>query len=256
MSIRVNGREIDEAAIEREAKLHADTPDPRRSAATALVMRRLIVDQARSRGLLARDELEPEDEQLDDALDALVALETWIPEPEEDELQRFYEQNQDRFCVGERVHAAHILFAVKNMHLADALRDRAGALLQECLERPERFAEAARELSNCPSGARGGDLGWLSRDECVPEFDRVLFAGREAGLWPRPVATRFGWHLIRIIEFDPGRPLAFEEARAMVAMHLNTRSRRKAAAQYVQRLAAQARVEGISLNLRSGWLMQ
>jgi peptidyl-prolyl cis-trans isomerase C len=256
MTIRVNGQEIGEAAIVREAELHTDAPDPREAAATALVMRRIIVDQARSRGLLTRDELEPADADLDDALDALLALEAPIPEPEEDELRYFYAQNRTRFCVGERVHAAHILFAVKNMRLADTLRARAEALLQECVERPDRFAEAARELSNCPSGAHGGDLGWLARGECVPEFERVLFAATEPGLWPRPVATRFGWHLIRIIECDSGRPLAFEEARAMVAMHLRTRSRRKAAAHYVQRLAAQARVEGIHLHLQPGWLMQ
>src|SRR5699024_7531214 len=192
VTIRVNGQEIDEAAISREAAMHEDAPDPRKAAATALVMRRLIVDQARSRGLLTRDELEPADGDLDDALDALLALEVPIPEPEEEELQRFYEQNQSLFCVGERVHAAHILFAVKNMRLADALRARADALLRECLERPERFVEAARELSNCPSGARGGDLGWLTPGECVPEFDQVVFAAQEEGLWPRPVATRFG----------------------------------------------------------------
>lgn len=256
MPITVNGQQIDADAITQEAELHADTPDPNASAASALVMRRLIIDRARSLGLLTRDELQPADADLDDALDAMLALEAAVPEPQEDELRRFYDNNRERFCVGERVHAAHILFAVKTTRVADALRARAEALLSECQQRPERFAEAAGELSNCPSGAHGGDLGWLVRGESVPEFERVLFAATEAGLWPRPIATRFGWHLIRIIERDPGRPLDFEQARATVTRHVKTRSRRKAGAQYLQRLAAQANVEGVDLHLRPGWLMQ
>jgi peptidyl-prolyl cis-trans isomerase C len=256
MSVRVNGRPLDEAEIGREAREHADEPDPRRAAITALVLRRLIVDQARSRGLLARDELDPEDTDLDDALDALLVLEASVPEPEEEELRYFHAQNREQFRVGARVHAAHILFAVQTTRLAEPLRERAAALLAECLERPARFAQAARDLSNCPSGAHGGDLGWLTRGESVPEFDKVLFAANEPGLWPRPVATRFGWHLIRIIDIDPGRPLAFEEARATVSAHLKTRSRRKAAAQYMRQLAARARVEGFNLPARSSPLMQ
>lgn len=256
MSVRVNGHTIDEAEIERESREHADTPDSRHAAITALVMRRLVLDQARVHGLLARDELDPVDDDLDDALDALLVLETSVPEPAEAELRYFHAQNRERFRVGERVHAAHILFAVKSSQLADVLRERAEALLAECTARPERFAEAARELSNCPSGEQGGDLGWLTRGESVPEFDKVLFAADKTGLWSRPIATRFGWHLIRIIEIDPGRPLAFEEARATVSAHLKTRSRRKAAAQYMQRLAAGARVEGFDLPVHAGPLMQ
>lgn len=256
MVVKVNGQEIAEAAIAREAILHADSPDPHAVAATTLVMRRLIIDRARSLGLLAREETQPTDADLDDALDALLALEAAVPEPEEEELQRFYEHNRVRFRMGERVHVAHILFAVKTPRLAEALHARASALLAECRDRPERFDEAAHELSNCPSGARGGDLGWLGRGESVPEFERVVFTATEAGLWPRPVATRFGWHLIRLIERDAGRPLSFEQARAMVAAHLRTRSLRKAGAQYLQCLAAQACIEGVDLNLRPGWLMQ
>jgi peptidyl-prolyl cis-trans isomerase C len=255
MTVSVNGEIIPETAIVEEARLHADTSDPRAAAAAALVVRRLLIDRARSRGLLMREELECDDADLDDALDALLALECAVPDPTEAELRRFYEQNRAALRAGERVHAAHILFAVKTIGLAEALRARAEALLAECRERPERFDEAARTLSNCPSGTRGGDLGWLSRGECVPEFERVIFAGAETGLWSRPVATRFGWHLIRIIERDRGRPLSFEEARAAVAAHVKSRSRRKAGAHYLQRLAAEARIEGGDLHLQPGALM-
>lgn len=254
--VSVNDEVIPETAIADESALHEDSPDPRSAAATALVLRRLIVARARSRGLLTRDETEPEDADLDDALDALLALEAAVPEPSEEELRRFHAQNAALFRVGERVHAAHILFEVRSVRLADALHDRAQAVLERCHEEPSYFAAAARELSNCPSGASGGDLGWLSRGESVPEFERVIFAARETGLWPRPIPTRYGWHLLRIIDRDEGRPLPFDSARAQVASYVRSRSRRKAGVQYLQRLAAEATVQGVDLRIEAGWLMQ
>ena len=254
--VSVNGQIIPEAVIIAEAELHDDSADPRSAAVTALVLRRLLIGRARSRGLLTRDELEPADADLDDALDALLALEAAVPEPTEEELRRFHAQNRALFSVGERVHAAHILFEVRSVRLADALRERADVVLERCRHELDYFAAAARDLSNCPSGARGGDLGWLSRGESVPEFERVIFAGAETGLWPRPIPTRFGWHLLHIIERHPGHPLAFDSARAQVAAYVRSRSRRKAGVQYLKRLAAEANVRGVDLNVERSWLMQ
>ncbi len=255
-AVRVNGQIIPEAVIVAEAALHAESPDPHNAAASALILRRLIIDRARSRGLLERDEPEPADADLDDSLDALLALEARAPEPTEDELERFHARNPQLFRVGERVHAAHILFEVRNVRVAEALRERAESVLEVCGREPDYFAEAARTLSNCPSGAHGGDLGWLARGESAPEFERVIFAKAPPGLWPRPVPTRFGWHLIRILDRDEGRALPFAAARECVAAHVRERSRRKAGVQYLKRLAAEARIEGVDLHLMPGWLMQ
>ena len=256
VEVSVNGEIIPEEAIAAESALHEESPNPRGAAATALVLRRLIIGRARSRGLLTRDEMDPADADLDDALDALLALEASVPEPTEEELRRFHAQNPGLFRVGERVHAAHILFEVRNPRLADALRARAEAALERCREESDYFAAAARELSNCPSSTRGGDLGWISRGETVPEFERVIFAAQEAGLWPRPIPTRYGWHLLRIIERDEGHPLPFKSAQAQVASYVRSRSRRKAGVQYLQRLAAEATVQGVDLRVEAGWLMQ
>lgn len=254
--VSVNGVVIPEAAIAAESALHEESADPRAAAAVALVLRRLIVDRARSRGLLTRDEPEPADADLDDALDALLALEASVPEPTDEELKRFHAKNRALFRVGERVHVAHILFAVRDARLADALREQAERVLQRCREQTDYFAAAARDLSNCPSGSRGGDLGWLTRGESVPEFERVIFAARERGFWPRPVPTRFGWHVLRINARAEGRPLPFEAAQAQVTAYVRSRSRRRAGVQYLRRLAAEASVRGVDLHLTAGWLMQ
>ncbi|WP_286238915.1 peptidylprolyl isomerase [Neptuniibacter halophilus] len=59
------------------------------------------------------------------------------------------------------------------------------------------FAEAARQHSNCPSGAQGGDLGSFGRGQMVPEFDQAVFTG-EVGAVQGPIKTQFGYHLLEV----------------------------------------------------------
>lgn len=59
------------------------------------------------------------------------------------------------------------------------------------------FEEVAKELSLCPSGAQGGDLGRFRQGQMVPEFDKVVF-NDEVGVVHGPVQTQFGYHLLLI----------------------------------------------------------
>ena len=76
---------------------------------------------------------------------------------------------------------------------------------QECLqlkqeiEAGRNFAATARQLSKCPSGKKGGELGQFFRGQMVPEFDRVVFEA-EVGKVHGPVKTQFGYHLIEITQ--------------------------------------------------------
>ncbi|MEQ9409142.1 MAG: peptidylprolyl isomerase [Fuerstiella sp.] len=59
------------------------------------------------------------------------------------------------------------------------------------------FAEVAKEHSQCPSGARGGDLGTFGQGQMVPEFDQVVF-NDELNTVHGPVKTQFGYHLLEV----------------------------------------------------------
>jgi peptidyl-prolyl cis-trans isomerase C len=61
------------------------------------------------------------------------------------------------------------------------------------------FEDAAKEYSQCPSGAKGGDLGNFGQGQMVPEFDKVVF-NDEVGVVHGPVKTDFGWHLLEVTE--------------------------------------------------------
>ena len=96
----------------------------------------------------------------------------------------------------------HILFAVTPGVNVPALAQRAEAALLELSDKavqPERFAQLAAELSNCPSGAQGGDLGWANPGMFVPEFEEAMnrLAPNEISA---PLVSRFGVHLIQVLE--------------------------------------------------------
>jgi peptidyl-prolyl cis-trans isomerase C len=74
---------------------------------------------------------------------------------------------------------------------------------QKCLELKEKilngedFAKLAREHSNCPSKAQGGELGTFGPGQMVPEFDQVVFSA-EVNKVQGPVKTQFGYHLLEV----------------------------------------------------------
>jgi len=67
------------------------------------------------------------------------------------------------------------------------------------LERGEKFANVAREVSLCPSGKRGGDLGTFGRGKMVREFEEAAFALQKGQVSPI-VKTKFGYHVLRRLE--------------------------------------------------------
>jgi peptidyl-prolyl cis-trans isomerase SurA len=94
--------------------------------------------------------------------------------------------------------ARHILIKTNELvPEAEARRRLEG--LRERLENKADFAELARLHSEDASGIKGGDLGWISPGDTVPEFERAM-NGLEPGQLSRPVQTPFGWHLIQVLE--------------------------------------------------------
>ncbi|HOM13992.1 MAG TPA: peptidylprolyl isomerase, partial [Rubrivivax sp.] len=118
------------------------------------------------------------------------------------------------------------------------------------------FPALAAELSNCPSGADGGALGWLTREDCASEFAREIFAGPEIGVLPRLVHSRFGLHVVQVLAREAGRTPLFETVRGAVALALRQHSFVSALRQYLQLLAGQAKVEGVVLDSADTPLVQ
>lgn len=194
------------------------------------------------------------------AIEALLERELVIPEPSDEDCRRHYEAHALRFRKGERVRVRHILFAVTPGVNVAALRRRAETALLDvrCHDGGVTgvFPSAARELSNCPSAAAGGDLGWLAAGDCAPEFARELFGHREVGVLPRLVHSRFGFHVVEVLERDAGAAQPFETVRAAVANALRQQTFMTALRQYLMLLAGAAVVEGVALEAADTPLLQ
>ena len=189
-------------------------------------------------------------------------LEEAVPlrEPGEEECRRYYEANKGRFVDGRKVHLRHILFAVTPGVDVVALRRCAEAIFLDvrCQEAAsgDAFGAAARKWSNCPSGAQGGELGWFTFADCASEFAREIFGRAEIGVLARLVHSRFGLHVVAIDAREPGRLPAFEQVRDAVAQRMRQLHEISALRQYLQTLAADARLEGVEMQQASSPLVQ
>ena len=72
-------------------------------------------------------------------------------------------------------------------------------MVLERLRRGEKFTNIAKEVSFCPSGKRGGDLGTFSRGKMVKEFEKAAFTLQKGQILPI-VETKFGYHIIKRLE--------------------------------------------------------
>lgn len=219
------------------------------AAARELLRQRAVVG-----GLL--DANESDEAAIADAIEALLAHEVTTPEPDEDEMRRYYEGHPKEFSSNDLVNARHILFQVTKTVSVPQIRARAEETLNILLKAPERFAELAKEFSNCPSGENGGILGQLGRGDTVPEFEKVLFSPGRTGVSRDLVKTRFGFHIISIDQRIPGKVLPFEMVRDKIAERLKAGVEERALRQYVSVLAGGAALEGVDLGAASTPLVQ
>ncbi len=189
-----------------------------------------------------------------EAIEAMLEREVLLPEPSEEACLRHYAANKSQHVIDQAVHLRHILFAVTPGVDVQKLAQRAEAVLLELTRKDApagRFEQLAAELSNCPSGAQGGDLGWIGPRDCAPELAQALFFQSEPGfgigLHPRLVHTRYGLHIIELLERRKGRQLEFEAVRDSIAAQLELRSRATAWRQYMLLLVGQAEIVGLEL---------
>lgn len=224
----------------------------------------LLRQAAIQAGLLASDDPPPVGgamtEEASSAIEALLDRDLHLPEPSEEALRRHHAAQRGRYAVGERVQLRHVLFAVTSGVDVNALRQRAEACLLDvrCASPggEDRFAAAAASTSNCPTGAEGGALGWLTAEACAPEFAREIFGKPEIGVLPRLVHSRFGLHVVEVQARQAGLDPTFEAVRSAVAQGLRQQAFATALRQYLQLLAGEAALVGVDLEAAASPLVQ
>ncbi len=196
-------------------------------------------------------------------IEAMVEQAVVVPEPTDEEGQRYYDAHQAQFVVGQAMHVRHILFAVTPGVNVHALTVHAEKALMELLRKDapaDQFSRLATELSNCPTGAQGGDLGWIGPDDCAPELANELFLQKHSnwgmGVHPRLIHTRFGFHIIEVLGRRQGKQVPYATVRERIAAQLTMQSRARAMYQYMSLLVGEAQVEGLVLEGADSPLVQ
>src|SRR5438132_8017493 len=146
----------------------------------------------------------------------------------DDAMKKVYEEASKQITGEEEVHARHILVESE---------DDAKAVAEE-LKKGADFAELAKKKSKDPGASDGGDLGFFTKDQMVPEFSAAAFA-LEPGKTSDPVKSQFGWHIIKVEEKRNRQPPDFEKVKPQIENYLT----RKAQGATVEKLRAEAKVE-------------
>jgi len=196
------------AGLPQQARTQAATPEGKRALADRLADLEVLAQEARSRGLQSTPDIAAQIKTQDDSILAGAMFQQLIQsaQPTEEELKASFEARKSEF---EQVKARHILVRVQGSRLAarkgqkeltDAEALAKAKELRERIVKGEDFAAVAKaESDDIQSGAKGGDLGTLTRGRMIPEFEKAVF-DLKAGETSEPVKTQFGYHIVQVQE--------------------------------------------------------
>jgi peptidyl-prolyl cis-trans isomerase C len=160
-------------------------------------------------------------------MDSLLASEGKSATTDE-AMKKVYEEAAKQISGEQEVRARHILVESE---------DEAKTIKAE-LEKGADFAELAKKKSKDPGASDGGDLGFFTKEQMVPEFSAVAFS-LEPGKISDPVKSQFGWHIIKVEEKRNRTAPPFEQVKGQIETYVT----RKAQADYVAKLREAAKVE-------------
>ena len=158
----------------------------------------------------------------------------------DDAMHKVYDDAVKQMGQEQEVHARHILIraAAGDENASKAAEDKIKAIIAR-LNKGEDFEKVAKEVTEDPSGkANGGDLGYFSKEQMVPEFSNVAFK-LEKGQISEPVKTQFGWHVLKVEDKRVKPTPKFEDVKPQIEQYVA----RKAQAELVQKLRAEAKIE-------------
>ena len=252
--IRVNQTEISENAILAEMQYHPaeNQREAMIKASEALIIGELVKARARTLGI----QLDAEADN-SEALAALLEAEALAPHASDEDCERYYAANLDKFQTTPLMAVRHILLAAApddDDARIDAA-DSAIAIIDQLSRAPDTFAALAEAHSACPSAKLGGNLGQITRGQTVPEFERQLLK-LKTGLAHRPLESRYGLHVVCVDQRAEGRQLSYEQVADRIRDYLNEKVRRKAIAQYIETLIAGADIYGFDFSVSESPLLQ
>ena len=187
-----------------------------------LVQKELVYTDAKKTGVLKSKDFKDEYAKVQERVKKELAIQVWQKQQldriiiSDKALKEYYNKNREEFNEKESVHARHIL--VKTEDEAKAIILQLNPLSGMPLK--EKFIELAKSKSTGPSGPKGGDLGFFTKGQMVPEFDATVFKMKIATVTPTPVKTQFGFHVIYLEEKKTATLRKFEEVKVFITQRM------------------------------------
>lgn len=168
-----------------------------------------------------------------------------IPKADDKAIADYYEKNKASFTSKESVSASHILLktdaAAGEKGAAEKLAAIEKLRTQLIAAKGEGFDKVATKHSDCPSSARGGDLGSFGRGQMVPEFEKAAFSQKIDSIG-EAVKTSFGYHLIKVTARTEGGVQSLEKVKQQISQQLDGPKQQAFVRDYITQLEGKANV--------------
>jgi peptidyl-prolyl cis-trans isomerase C len=226
----INGEPIEGSAFEAylsHKRLAADDPGQRARALDAYLEREGLARVIAAEGLLDEQAMAAEIEEFRRQMLLSRYFERFLGEQvDEQAVRNYYAANQERYSA-RKARVAHVLIRT-NPKMSQAERDARLTKAQEAYSRiqaQEDFAAIAAEYSGDQRSAKqGGEIGWLSEGAVDPAFSAAVFSMQE-GQVSAPVATPFGFHVIKVLEGPEVRVQPFEKVKGDIRYELRQQAK-------------------------------
>jgi peptidyl-prolyl cis-trans isomerase D len=157
----------------------------------------------------------------------------------DDQLKVQYQANIQQYQVPNRVHVEHILFMTvgKTDAEVDEIKKTAEDVLAQSKKKGANFEDLAKKYSQDPgTKEKGGDLGWLTQGQTVPEFEKTAFS-LEKGQVSYLVRTQYGFHIIKVLDKETAHTRPFDEVKDSIRAPLMLQEADKQASDSADQLA-------------------
>jgi len=162
----------------------------------------------------------------------------------DEESKTFYDTNPQLFQQPERVKASHILIKVDEGAPEEKKAEARKKIkeVQQKVQKGEDFAELAKTYSEGPSAPKGGDLDFFGRGQMVKPFEDAAFS-MKPNETSDIVETKFGYHLIKVVDKQPAKKIAYADVKDRIDKHLKDQKLRTERQLYVDKLKKDAKIE-------------
>ncbi len=215
--------DLDQAmnALDPQRRAVYSTPEGQAQVVENLVDYKIFARSGREQGLQNTPEFKAAMAQVEDQLLFRAATEKILAEVDKTpvtdaDARKYYDEHQEIFHVPAAVRASHILIrSDKDMPKKDQddAQKKAAGILREIELGKVTFEEAAKNNSADGTRSRGGDLGFFTKGQMVPPFEKAAFALKKGQMTPKPVKSEFGWHIIKVTDTRDASIRAFPDVK-------------------------------------------